>query len=512
MQNSETIFKEDQNGTVDPKVYSSTFLAGVLALAGGAAVAQGIGLITSPIICRIFSPEVFGLAGIFSSVVMVISVLTCLRYELAIMLPKKQEDTATLFVFCCILTVIATCFTGIAVIYFGPGLMRTLEAEQLIPYLWLVPVCVLLAGLALPFRSWSNRNQQYKHLGYSRIISSASKNFALITGGVLGYRTVVTLIVCMALESGIAVITLFRRVIFHDLPSILQNFKISNMLPLAKRYIKFPMISSLSTLMNTSVYQIPVFLFAYYLGITVVGYYSRCLLLLGMPLTLISGAISTVFYQRVTKWKNEGRSVDILVEGVFLRLLYLMILPFALVALFGKDIYSIVLGNQWSEAGVYASILVPRYLFLATTTPLMTIFAAFEKQGFELIFNILLTVFTIGAIVIGGSVLGDARLTILLFSLAGTIAYILRLTYILSLAKASLRRLIRQLVPYLVYTLPLLIIITVSRWWLGLPLPWLLVVLVAILVIYYILVLHRDEYLRRILRILLQEVRSRNET
>ena len=43
MQNSETLLQVDQNGTVGPKASSPSFLAGVLALAGGAVVAQGIG-------------------------------------------------------------------------------------------------------------------------------------------------------------------------------------------------------------------------------------------------------------------------------------------------------------------------------------------------------------------------------------------------------------------------------------------------------------------------------------
>jgi len=283
------------------------------------------------------------------------------------------------------------------------------------------------------------------------------------------------------------------------------------MLPLARRYIKFPLITSVSTLLNSSVYEMPVFLFAYYLGITVVGYYSRCLLLLGMPITLTGGAISQVFFQRVSQWKNEGRSVDILIEGVLLRLLHLTILPFLLIALFGKDIYTIVLGNQWSEAGVYTSILVPRYLFLALTTPLMATFITFERQGFELIFNILLTTFTLGAIVLGGSIFRDARLTIVLFSLAGTIIYILRLAYILSIAKASITKIIHKFLPYFIYNIPLLIIIVAARWWVKLSLPWLVVVFVAILVIYYILVLHRDEYLRGVLRTLIQETLYTNK-
>ena len=509
MQNSETILSVDQNSTVKPKTSSQSFLAGVLALTGGEVIAKGIGLISSPIICRIFSPTVFGLDGIFRSIVTVIGALTCFRYELAIMLPEKKENAATLFVFCCILTVITTSLVGITIVYFGSAFMRSIEAEGLIPYLWFLPVCIFLTGMVLTFRIWCNREKQYKSLGYSRIFSSASRNFALITGGLLGYRTVFTLILCLAIESVIAIFVLLKRVILHDLPDIIRHCKIRLMLPLAKRYIKFPMITSISTLLNTSLYQIPVFLFSYYLGITIVGYYTRSLLLIGIPSVLIGGAISEVFFQRVTQWKNERRPVDILIEGILLRLFYLMILPYVIIVLFGKDIYSIVLGNQWSEAGIYASILVPYYFSLALTTPLVDIFVAYEKQGHDLLFNIMLLILTTGSIILGGTIFSNARLIMLLFSLAGTIAHISRFGYILFLAKVSLYRIMRQFSQYFVLIVPILIIIVIARWWLNLSPLWLVAILTITLLIYYYLALHQDKYFRRVMWTLLQETLSK---
>jgi len=166
MQNSETILQIDQNRTAGLKTSHPSFVAGVLALAAGAVIAQGIGLISSPIICRIFSPKEFGLAGIFQSIVGILGLLTCLRYELTIMLPKNKEDATTLFVFCCILIVIATGLVAIGAILWGPALMRLLEAEELIRYLWFAPICVFLAGMALTFHTWCNRQQKYRYLGY----------------------------------------------------------------------------------------------------------------------------------------------------------------------------------------------------------------------------------------------------------------------------------------------------------------------------------------------------------
>ena len=73
-----------------------TFAENVLKLVTGSVIAQGIGVIVAPIIARLFAPEAFGVAALFASITGIIGVVACLRYELAIMLPKTDEEAANL--------------------------------------------------------------------------------------------------------------------------------------------------------------------------------------------------------------------------------------------------------------------------------------------------------------------------------------------------------------------------------------------------------------------------------
>ncbi len=74
----------------------STFSVNTLKLVTGSIFAQGLGVLVVPIVTRLFAPEAFGVAALFASISGIISVVACLRYDLSIMLPKSNEESANL--------------------------------------------------------------------------------------------------------------------------------------------------------------------------------------------------------------------------------------------------------------------------------------------------------------------------------------------------------------------------------------------------------------------------------
>ncbi len=70
----------------------SEFSRNVLTLMTGTTIAQAIPIAISPILTRIYTPEDFGVFALYMSVASLLSTLATGRYELAIMLPKKDED------------------------------------------------------------------------------------------------------------------------------------------------------------------------------------------------------------------------------------------------------------------------------------------------------------------------------------------------------------------------------------------------------------------------------------
>lgn len=70
----------------------SEFLRNVLTLMTGTTIAQAIPIANTPILTRLYTLADFGLLALFVAVTSILGSIANGRYEMAIMLPKKDED------------------------------------------------------------------------------------------------------------------------------------------------------------------------------------------------------------------------------------------------------------------------------------------------------------------------------------------------------------------------------------------------------------------------------------
>ncbi len=101
------------------RVFSDTLAKGIFIIASGTVIAQIIGIITTPIISRLYTPSDFGVLGLFTATLSILALAGGFRYELAIPLPEDDKDAANLFVFFLVLlSVTSLCFL-ILIFLFG---------------------------------------------------------------------------------------------------------------------------------------------------------------------------------------------------------------------------------------------------------------------------------------------------------------------------------------------------------------------------------------------------------
>jgi O-antigen/teichoic acid export membrane protein len=70
----------------------SEFTRNVLTLMTGTTIAQVIPIAISPILTRLYSPEDFGEFALFIAIASIFGFIANGRYEMALMLPKKDEN------------------------------------------------------------------------------------------------------------------------------------------------------------------------------------------------------------------------------------------------------------------------------------------------------------------------------------------------------------------------------------------------------------------------------------
>jgi O-antigen/teichoic acid export membrane protein len=188
-----------------------------------------------------------------------------------------------------------------------------------------------------------------------------------------------------------------------------------------KRHRKFPLYSSWSSLLNTASWMMPALMLGAFFSPIVVGFYALGFRALQTPLNLVSGALSQVFFQRASVARLNG-TLPSLVEELFGRLLIVGVLPCLYLAIIGEDLFILVFGVNWAEAGFYTQLLAPWALIWFISSPLSTVYIILEQQQREPLIQGTILLTRITALAIGGY-LGDPRLAVLLFSLGGIFAY-----------------------------------------------------------------------------------------
>ena len=264
-----------------------------------------------------------------------------------------------------------------------------------------------------------------------------------------------------------------------------------------KRHRKFPLFGTGSALLNTISWQLPTVLLAAFFSPAIVGYYALGTRLLRLPMSLIGGAIAQAFFPRATEAKADGTLAG-LVEGAFRRLVAFGMFPLLILTVVGRDLFVVLFGEAWAEAGVYTQILSVWSFFWFISSPLSTLFVTHERQEVLLIFNVLIfgsRVLALGA----GGLLGDARLALLLFGGSGILVYGSMCVSALAISGVRMDIVLRILAADFAYFLPAAIVLVVLE---QLEVPSLILVgtSVGCLAAYGIAVLSRDAGVRRVLR------------
>ena len=223
---------------------------------------------------------------------------------------------------------------------------------------------------------------------------------------------------------------------------------------LAYHYRRFPLFSAPAAMLNSLSGRIPIFLLAAFYGQSTVGLFGLAFGTLALPVGVITGAVGQVFFVRAAEAQREG-SLGTLTTTVFRRLVAVSLFPMAATAVAGPDLFAVVFGDPWREAGVYAQWLTPWLFTAAVAAPLTRIFDVTERQRSDLIFSVLLFAVQATALVAAHAA-GGPRLAVASVGIAGAVARLLQIGWMLRLAKAPLATALSDLARHVVVAFLLL--------------------------------------------------------
>jgi O-antigen/teichoic acid export membrane protein len=347
------------------RLFEGGFARNVSVLVGGTAFSQLIGILALPILTRLYTPQDFTVLATYISILGLLLSISCLRFEIAIPLPKEQKDAIHLFALSIISLFCIVLLTIIAVTL-GANVVNVLTNQLLEEYLWLLPLGVLFGGMYSTLSYWMIREKKFPLVARTRMTQAISGATTQIGSGYLGI-TPVGLLLGQVLNSGAGIFS-FVKVFVKEYKPLLSKISLSKLTSLFKQYERFPKYSTWEALMNSAGIQIPILIIATLAIGAEAGFLMLAMRILSAPLGLIGNAVSQVYLSEAADKYDNGYLKDFTVKTILV-LAKLGILPLFLAGILAPYVIPVVFGNAWQRTGVLISWMIPWFFMQFITSP-----------------------------------------------------------------------------------------------------------------------------------------------
>ena len=410
----------------------SPFAKAVFALSSGTALAQAVPIVLSPLLTRFYTPKDFADYALFISVLTLILVIANGRYELAILLPKEDGKAYQLsFISIAITLILCFCslFIVTIILFLYPDLPNLL---------YMLPIAVLLGGTIQTLNYLNSRKNNFALIGKSEvsrsmIVGSGNISLGLASFGGAG------LIISFFFGQICQIYVLLKNTIAGLKEHV--KYPLSEYKKVSREYDKFPKFSTISALLNATSSQIPIFLLSSFFAYSNVGLYFHAHKIMSLPLGFIGRAIGQVFFKQAADYEKEDSNIRELTASVVKKLFYIIVVPLSFVAVFGDILFSIIFGEQWLKAGVYAQVIAPWILINFITSPISFIFELYQKQSAFTAFNFFLLFFRLLSFLVGYSFYPSPLFVITCYAVVSALTYLAQMIYLLNLLKIPAGRL-----------------------------------------------------------------------
>ena len=399
------------------KTFKNNFAKNVLMIAGGAAFAQVISLLLSPVITRIYSPEEFSALTLFISILGVINLLGTLSYDSAIPLAENNNKAINLLSLCLIILSLISILLTIILFLYSEYFLLMLNAADLINYKYFIVIGFFMTGVYTILTQWALRLKNYKEIAKTKYSQSITGNLAKIALGLMSFGPI-GLIFGQILGQSAGIIKLCTP-IAKERRSLLKYINVTTIWWCAKRYVRFPKYSAPTLFIISLTSQLPVFFLSAFYTPATVGYYGLALTVTFLPMGIIGKSVEDVFYGEVASiGKSNPSKIKRLSRSLLKKLSIIGAIPLIVLILIGPELFVIVFGENWYSGGVFASVLAIYAYTHFIFHPISTVFFVFEEQHLLLYLNIIKIVIVISVFYIANTLGLSAFLAILIFSIA----------------------------------------------------------------------------------------------
>ncbi len=404
------------------KLKSNIFFQNIAVVAGGNAASKLIGIVSAPIITRLYTPEDYGIYSVFISIVGIAASVATLRYAVTIPIAKDEKLADDILKLCFLITISLSLLWTLGIFLFGNYFLDRFDAGQIKPYLWLLPIVFLGVGIYEALSSWAVRERKFRLITRTKITQGVTSAGVKIGFGALGI-TPLGLFVGHITQEAAGIGSLFAK-LKQLKPAFFKSFSWPDIKYAAKRYKKFPLVQSWSQFLLALGVQLPVCLMGAFFGAKVAGVYGLANSMINLPMNLIGQSVSQVYYAEISKYgKQNPEKIYGLSVSIIKKLFWIGLIPVGILLAFGPWLFKLVFGPEWSEAGKFAQFLSILVLTRFILSPIANIFNIYEKQSLQLTLNIIRLLLVFAAFYTSSLFKLSALNSVVIYSFVMTIYY-----------------------------------------------------------------------------------------
>lgn len=399
----------------------------VVQLMSGTVVAQLIPVAASPVLTRLFTPAELGVLTLYVSLSTVLAQVAAGRYELALGLPRRTRQAAGLLHLCVAIIISFAVLLALVIILGNQWFARLLGAPQWRTYLLLLPLSLVLTGLYQTGNYWLNRNARFGAMARVNVIRTATTAVGSLLAGIAGIGAIG--LICSTLVGYAAGTMSEVAAMLGGLRSVGAFTPLSRMRALAVRYKSFPLLSAPGALADVIALQLPAIVIAHTYEASTVGYFGLTLRAVGIPSVFIGYAVGQVYYQSIASAAAKGQPVSGMIGRAVRLLMLIAAVPYAVLMIFGKPLFTFVFGPGWWQAGLFASIMAPAFWLRFVASSLSLSLPALNQNDFAVLWQFINLATVVGVL----GVASRYSVTVLILALCGQylIVYTLYLWLIL---------------------------------------------------------------------------------
>lgn len=345
------------------------FLRSVLVLVGGAAFAHAITALALPILTRLYAPADFSTLAVFSSLLSIGAVAACLRFDIAIPMPGRDSEAFNLLVLAIGSAAVVSVIAGVVVSLAPSWLPELMGRLDLQPYLWLLPIGILLAGAYSALQTWFVRDKEFSLIARSRVAQSTASAGTQI--GMAGFGLgPIGLLFGYLLNTGSACLILGYRLLRHEsFRKNVEDVTCSSLKRAWSDYSRFPKYSTWEALANSAAIQAPVIMIAALAVGPEAGYLLLAMSVIQAPMALFGNAIGQVYLSRAPEEYREGR-LDGFTTDILCGLIKAGVGPLLAVGILSPVVFGAIFGEGWERAGWLVAWMTPWFIMQFLAAPI----------------------------------------------------------------------------------------------------------------------------------------------